>query len=145
MKLFSLTSYKDSFVLELDFEPFTDSFPRPTLSKSIGNGVQFLNRHLSSKMFHDKESMHPLLDFLGVHSYKGKVGALPLIYNFSASHFWLFFFTFLSFSLVTQRELLRNYIFINRVLDRISFLVIIVLGEVLRLIVYATCHTYREG
>jgi len=65
-------SYKDGFVLELDFEPFTDSFPRPTLSKSIGNGVQFLNRHLSSKMFHDKESMHPLLDFLGVHSYKGK-------------------------------------------------------------------------
>lgn len=66
-------SFKNDFVLELDFEPFTDSFPRPTLSKSIGNGVQFLNRHLSSKMFHDKESMYPLLDFLRVHSYKGKV------------------------------------------------------------------------
>ncbi|XXG40669.1 hypothetical protein AAC387_Pa01g1331 [Persea americana] len=65
-------SFKNEFVLELDFEPFTDSFPRPTLSKSIGNGVQFLNRHLSSKMFHDKESMYPLLDFLRAHNYKGK-------------------------------------------------------------------------
>ncbi|XP_058108730.1 sucrose synthase 1-like [Magnolia sinica] len=64
--------FKSNFVLELDFEPFTDSFPRPTQTKSIGNGVQFLNRHLSSKMFNDKESMHPLLDFLRVHSYKGK-------------------------------------------------------------------------
>ncbi|XP_077230868.1 sucrose synthase 1-like [Tasmannia lanceolata] len=65
-------SVKDNFVLELDFEPFTDHFPRPTLSKSIGNGVQFLNRHLSSKMFHNKESLKPVLDFLRVHSYKGK-------------------------------------------------------------------------
>ncbi|KAE8795541.1 Sucrose synthase 1 [Hordeum vulgare] len=47
-------SNKD-FVLELDFEPFNASFPRPSLSKSIGNGVQFLNRHLSSKLFHDKD------------------------------------------------------------------------------------------
>lgn len=62
----------DNFVLELDFEPFTASFPKPTLTKSIGNGVEFLNRHLSAKMFHDKESMAPLLDFLRVHEYKGK-------------------------------------------------------------------------
>ncbi|OWM84066.1 hypothetical protein CDL15_Pgr009313 [Punica granatum] len=61
-----------NFVLELDFEPFNASFPRPTLSKSIGNGVEFLNRHLSAKLFHDKESLHPLLEFLQVHCYKGK-------------------------------------------------------------------------
>ncbi|KAF6139811.1 hypothetical protein GIB67_009658 [Kingdonia uniflora] len=65
-------SCNDNFVLELDFEPFNASFPRPTLSKSIGNGVEFLNRYLSAKMFHDKDSMHPLLDFLRVHNYKGK-------------------------------------------------------------------------
>jgi sucrose synthase len=65
-------SNKD-FVLELDFEPFNASFPRPSLSKSIGNGVQFLNRHLSSKLFHDKESMYPLLNFLRAHNYKGMV------------------------------------------------------------------------
>lgn len=61
-----------NFVLELDFEPFTASFPKPTLTKSIGNGVEFLNRHLSAKMFHDRESMTPLLDFLRRHHYKGK-------------------------------------------------------------------------
>uniref|UniRef100_A0A1D1ZFE8 Sucrose synthase n=1 Tax=Anthurium amnicola TaxID=1678845 RepID=A0A1D1ZFE8_9ARAE len=60
-----------NFVLELDFEPFNASFPRPSLSKSIGNGVQFLNRHLSSKLFHDKESMEPLLNFLRKHNYNG--------------------------------------------------------------------------
>ncbi|KHG30366.1 Sucrose synthase [Gossypium arboreum] len=65
-------SSNGNFVLELDFEPFNSSFPRPTLSKSIGNGVEFLNRHLSAKLFHDKESMHPLLEFLRVHCHKGK-------------------------------------------------------------------------
>lgn len=65
-------SCNGNFVLELDFEPFTASVPRPTLSKSIGNGVEFLNRHLSAKMFHDKDSMQPLLDFLRTHQYKGK-------------------------------------------------------------------------
>ncbi|GMI81344.1 ARABIDOPSIS THALIANA SUCROSE SYNTHASE 4, sucrose synthase 4 [Hibiscus trionum] len=65
-------SSNGNFVLELDFEPFNSSFPRPTLSKSIGNGVEFLNRHLSAKLFHDKESMHPLLEFLKVHCHKGK-------------------------------------------------------------------------
>ena len=66
-------SPNNNFVLELDFEPFNASFPRPSLSKSIGNGVQFLNRHLSSKLFHDKESMYPLLNFLRAHNYKGVV------------------------------------------------------------------------
>ncbi|KAK1643756.1 hypothetical protein QYE76_061561 [Lolium multiflorum] len=69
-------SNKD-FVLELDFEPFNASFPRPSLSKSIGNSVQFLNRHLSSKLFHDKESMYPLLNFLRAHNYKG----MPMMMN----------------------------------------------------------------
>jgi sucrose synthase len=61
------------FTLELDFEPFNASFPHPSLSKSIGQGVEFLNKHLSSKLFNDKERMTPLLDFLRTHSYKGTV------------------------------------------------------------------------
>lgn len=61
----------NNFTLELDFEPFNASFPKPTLSKSIGNGVQFLNRHLSSKLFHDRESLYPLLNFLREHNYNG--------------------------------------------------------------------------
>ncbi|KAI4301443.1 hypothetical protein L6164_034721 [Bauhinia variegata] len=61
----------DSVVLELDFEPFNATFPRPNRSSSIGNGVLFLNRHLSSSMFHNKDSLEPLLDFLRVHTYRG--------------------------------------------------------------------------
>ncbi|CAI9105389.1 OLC1v1004300C1 [Oldenlandia corymbosa var. corymbosa] len=61
----------DPFVLELDLEPFNASFPRPTRSSSIGNGVQFLNRHLSSIMFRNKDSLEPLLDFLRAHRHKG--------------------------------------------------------------------------
>ncbi|KZV21560.1 Sucrose synthase 3 isoform 1 [Dorcoceras hygrometricum] len=62
---------EDRYVLELDFEPFNATFPRQTRSSSIGNGVQFLNRHLSSLLFRNKESLEPLLDFLRAHRYKG--------------------------------------------------------------------------
>ncbi|XP_058082067.1 sucrose synthase 4 isoform X2 [Magnolia sinica] len=65
--------FKDPFVLELDFEPFNASVPRPTQSSSIGNGVQFLNRHLSSMLFRNKDCLEPLLDFLRAHRYKGHV------------------------------------------------------------------------
>ncbi|ESQ37888.1 hypothetical protein EUTSA_v10028435mg [Eutrema salsugineum] len=61
----------DPFRLELDFEPFNANVPRPSRSSSIGNGVQFLNRHLSSVMFRNKDCLEPLLDFLRVHRYKG--------------------------------------------------------------------------
>ncbi|XP_057430481.1 sucrose synthase 2 isoform X1 [Lotus japonicus] len=61
----------DNFVFELDFEPFNATFPRPTRSSFIGNGVQFLNRHLSSLMFRNKESLDPLLEFLRTHRYDG--------------------------------------------------------------------------
>ncbi|KAG7553246.1 Sucrose synthase plant/cyanobacteria [Arabidopsis thaliana x Arabidopsis arenosa] len=67
----------DPFPLELDFEPFNANVPRPSRSSSIGNGVQFLNRHLSSVMFRNKDCLEPLLDFLRVHKYKGH----PLMLN----------------------------------------------------------------
>ncbi|GLT56205.1 hypothetical protein SLA2020_292660 [Shorea laevis] len=57
--------------LELDFEPFNAHVPRPNRSSSIGNGVQFLNRHLSSNMFRNKDSLEPLLNFLRAHKHKG--------------------------------------------------------------------------
>ncbi|GAB2281644.1 Sucrose synthase 2 [Dionaea muscipula] len=63
----------DRYMLELDFEPFNATFPRPTRSSSIGNGVLFLNRQLSSVMFRNKESLEPLLDFLRVHKHNGYV------------------------------------------------------------------------
>lgn len=60
-------------MLELDFEPFTALIPRPSRSSSIGNGVQFLNRHLSSILFRNRDCLEPLLDFLREHRHKGHV------------------------------------------------------------------------
>ncbi|EEF39300.1 sucrose synthase, putative [Ricinus communis] len=64
-------SSNDPYVLELDFEPFNADVPKPHRSSSIGNGVQFLNRHLSSIMFRNKDCLEPLNDFLRAHKYKG--------------------------------------------------------------------------
>lgn len=69
----------ENYVLELDFEPFNATFPRPTRSSSIGNGVQFLNRHLSSIMFRNKESLEPLVNFLRAHKHDGRVSLLELL------------------------------------------------------------------
>ncbi|KAF5178563.1 Sucrose synthase [Thalictrum thalictroides] len=63
----------DKFALELDFEPFNASFPRPNQSSAIGNGVQFLNRHLSSIMFRNKDCLQPLVNFLREHKHKGNM------------------------------------------------------------------------
>ncbi|KAK8916352.1 Sucrose synthase 4 [Platanthera zijinensis] len=70
-KLVDEFSFEDNYVLELDFEPFNADFPRPNRSSSIGNGVQFLNRHLSSAMFRNRETLEPLLNFLRAHKYRG--------------------------------------------------------------------------
>jgi len=68
-------------VLELDFEPFNARFPHMTRPSSIGHGVQFLNRHLSSQLFATPESMEPLFQFLRLHSYRGEVLASVLLCN----------------------------------------------------------------
>ncbi|KAK5794477.1 hypothetical protein PVK06_035706 [Gossypium arboreum] len=70
-KLVSSLLSTPAYMLELDFEPFNATFPRPTRSSSIGNGVLFLNRHLSSNMFHQKESLELFLDFLHAHKHDG--------------------------------------------------------------------------
>lgn len=38
-------------VLEIDLAPFNRNFPRMNMASYIGQGVTFLNRHLSSSMF----------------------------------------------------------------------------------------------
>lgn len=55
---------KNEYALELDFEPFNASVPHMARPSSIGDGVRFLSRHLSCRLFHDAQSMQPLLDFL---------------------------------------------------------------------------------
>ncbi|HSO09628.1 MAG TPA: sucrose synthase, partial [Desulfoprunum sp.] len=60
-------------VLEIDFGPFGRDFPRLKEARTIGQGMMFLNRQLSSTLFqrvHEGEVR--LLKFLKVHSLDGK-------------------------------------------------------------------------
>ena len=60
-------------VLEIDFAPFGRGFPRLTDPRSIGQGVIFLNRQLSSGMFNKPhEGMEKLLHFLTIHAIEGQ-------------------------------------------------------------------------
>lgn len=59
--------------LQLNFKTFYDKFPSVRDHKSIGRGVEYLNRYLSSKMFTEPEKLRKaLFDFLFVHKYKSQ-------------------------------------------------------------------------
>jgi sucrose synthase len=61
------------WTLEIDLEPFSREFYKLHESNSIGRGVEFLNRRLSSKLFEDlNKGDRRLLDFLRVHQYRGQ-------------------------------------------------------------------------
>ncbi|MDY6821001.1 MAG: sucrose synthase [Deferribacterota bacterium] len=61
----------DDWSLEIDITPFNREFPRLLEPKNIGKGVEFLNRHLASKLFFDMgQGSKLLLNFLKVHKYK---------------------------------------------------------------------------
>ncbi|GAB4290667.1 MAG: sucrose synthase [Thiohalomonadaceae bacterium] len=63
----------DDYVTELDFGPFNREFPKLQESRSIGRGVEFLNRRLSSQLFQELgKGDKKLLEFLSVHQYRGK-------------------------------------------------------------------------
>lgn len=70
-------------VLEIDLGPFNRNFPRLNMAQYIGQGVTFLNRHLSSSMFQHghngavSDGKLQLLEFLRGLSYKGR----PLLLN----------------------------------------------------------------
>lgn len=58
-------------LLEIDLEPFLRGFPKMHETRSIGRGVEFLNRRLSSQLFEDSgKGSRLLLDFLRVHRYQ---------------------------------------------------------------------------
>jgi len=64
--------HADDWVLEIDLGPFNREFPKLRESRSIGRGVEFLNRRLSSQLFQEVgRGYQGLLDFLGVHQCKG--------------------------------------------------------------------------
>jgi len=55
-------------LLTLNFKTFYDKFPSVRESKSIGKGVEYLNRYLSSNMFTQPQKLsHALFEFLFVH------------------------------------------------------------------------------
>ncbi len=66
----------DQPVLEIDLAPFERGFPRLAEIRSIGRGVEFLNRYLSGRLFEaDGDGLKRLLSFMRVH----QVGGQPLM------------------------------------------------------------------
>ncbi|MFQ5643089.1 MAG: sucrose synthase [Thiogranum sp.] len=58
-------------MLEIDLEPVLRGFPKMHETRSIGRGVEFLNRRLSSQLFADSSKGNRLLlDFLRVHRHR---------------------------------------------------------------------------
>ncbi|CAO2836960.1 unnamed protein product [Amaranthus hypochondriacus] len=55
---------KDENALEVDFGALEYSTPRLNLSSSIGNGMNFISKFLSSKLWVDKEAATPLVEHL---------------------------------------------------------------------------------
>ncbi len=58
----------DAWDLELDVSPFKRNLPMLRQTRSIGHGVEFMNRHLARTMTDAK--MEGLLEFLKVHQYR---------------------------------------------------------------------------
>jgi len=76
--------YKDAYVqgnraranlhaLELDFMPFYDYSPEIRDVKNVGNGINFLNKHMSSSMFQKAKAWGgDLFEFLRLHRINGQ-------------------------------------------------------------------------
>lgn len=61
------------WTLEFDIGPFNREFPKLHEARSIGRGVEFLNRRLSSQLFQELgKDDRRLLDFLRVHQCQGR-------------------------------------------------------------------------
>ena len=60
--------------LEIDLTPFERGFPKLSRPRSIGRGVQYLNRYLSSRIFGREASRgeERLLEFLRLHEVRGQ-------------------------------------------------------------------------
>ncbi|KAA3628442.1 MAG: sucrose synthase [Proteobacteria bacterium] len=65
--------HEHDWVLEVDLGPFNREFPKLKESRSIGRGVEFLNRRLSSQLFQELgKGDRKLLEFLRVHQHQGR-------------------------------------------------------------------------
>ena len=69
--------------LDVDLKPFERGFPRLKDTRSIGHGVEYLNRHLSNRLFQDLDNGgQKLFDFLRLHRVQGS----PLMLNSSIAN-----------------------------------------------------------
>ncbi len=72
-KLVNSEQQADDRVLELDLGPFNREFPKLMEARSIGRGVEFMNRRLSSELFQELgRGDKRLLEFLRVHQNRGR-------------------------------------------------------------------------
>ncbi|MDH3347044.1 MAG: sucrose synthase [Desulfobulbaceae bacterium] len=64
-------SVDEEWPLEIDLGPFESAFPKMSQTRSIGKGVDFLNRHLSGRLFQNlARGNELLLSFLRVHHHR---------------------------------------------------------------------------
>ncbi|XP_002526290.3 sucrose synthase 7 isoform X1 [Ricinus communis] len=63
---------KDENALEIDFGAIDFSIPRLNLSSSIGNGMSFISKFMSSNLCGSYSSAKPLLDYLLALNYQGE-------------------------------------------------------------------------
>jgi sucrose synthase len=63
----------ERWVLELDLSPFERGFPKLSETRSIGRGVEYLNRFLSGRLFDSGGEGHRrLFEFLKLHQVQGR-------------------------------------------------------------------------
>jgi sucrose synthase len=66
------------YLLEIDLTPFERGFPKLSEPRSVGRGVEFLNRHLSGRIFAQQEQgLRRIFEFLQLHEARGQ----PLMLN----------------------------------------------------------------
>lgn len=72
-RLVNGAAHDGDWTLEFDIGPFRREFPRLRESRSIGRGMEFLNRRLSSQLFQEiGQGDQRVLDFLSVHQVNGR-------------------------------------------------------------------------
>ena len=69
-RLVNVNQREEDWLLEIDLAPFQRDFPRLSEQRSIGRGVEFLNRHLCNQLLSKKQGESLILDFLLVHQYQ---------------------------------------------------------------------------
>jgi sucrose synthase len=64
---------RDGYHLHVDFMPFYDFSPSIRDTRSVGNGIRFLNRYLSSNIFSRPDEWDAkLFEFIKLHQYNGQ-------------------------------------------------------------------------